>query len=247
MPLVGLIHVLIGFTFAYHVLKTGRPYWWLFIIFGFPVAGPLLYFFIELWPALGMDRTVRAASQHLAKIVDPGRDMRERIDDVATCGSVDNKIALAQECIANGFYDDAIKLYQGCMTSIYKDDPLLLYGLAVSYFQKGSYVEARPWFQKLLDKQPNFRSGDARLLYARALETLGDVDGALREYETLSRQYAGEEARYRYGALLKRQGRALEARELFDEIERNARRAPRYYKRAQSEWIEAARQEREAT
>jgi hypothetical protein len=246
MPFIGLIHLLIGFIFAWHVLKSGRPYWWLFIIFGFPVAGPVLYFFVELWPELGMDRGVRAASQRLTRIVDPGREMRERIDDVATCGSVDNKIALAQECINSGFYDDAIKLYQGCMTSIYKDEPLLQYGLAVSYFQKQSYAEARLWFEKLLAKQPGFRSGDARLLYARTLEALGAIDAALQQYETLSREYAGEEARYRYGALLKRQGRTLEAGQLFEEIERNARRSPRYYKRAQSEWIELARQEREA-
>ena len=32
MPIIGGLVLLIQFCFAYHALKTGRPYWWIFII-----------------------------------------------------------------------------------------------------------------------------------------------------------------------------------------------------------------------
>ena len=36
-----------------HVLKTGRPYWWLWIIFGFPVIGLAAYIYLEVRPTWG--------------------------------------------------------------------------------------------------------------------------------------------------------------------------------------------------
>ena len=39
MPILGAILLLIQGCFAYHALKTSRPYWWLFVIMGFPVMG----------------------------------------------------------------------------------------------------------------------------------------------------------------------------------------------------------------
>jgi hypothetical protein len=44
MPLVGGLVLAIQLCFAYHALKTGRAYWWLFVIMGFPVMGCVLYY-----------------------------------------------------------------------------------------------------------------------------------------------------------------------------------------------------------
>jgi len=43
MPILAALIFVIQICFAYHALKTGRPYWWLFIIMGFPVMGCVLY------------------------------------------------------------------------------------------------------------------------------------------------------------------------------------------------------------
>jgi len=50
MPIIGAIVVLIQFCFAFHVLKTGRPYWWLFVVMAFPVMGCIIYYFVEVFP-----------------------------------------------------------------------------------------------------------------------------------------------------------------------------------------------------
>jgi hypothetical protein len=38
MPILAGIVILIQFCFAFHALKTGRPYWWIFVIMAFPVS-----------------------------------------------------------------------------------------------------------------------------------------------------------------------------------------------------------------
>jgi hypothetical protein len=38
MPLL-ILTVIIQACFIFHVFKTGRPYWWAYVILGFPVAG----------------------------------------------------------------------------------------------------------------------------------------------------------------------------------------------------------------
>jgi hypothetical protein len=88
----------------------------------------------------------------------------------------------------------------------------------------------------------SYSSGDAHLLYARALELQGKDVEALEEYKKLVRYYAGEEARARYGLLLKKLGRTEEARSMFEEILRLLEGAPSRYRRAQKQWGEIARQ-----
>ena len=35
MPVLGGVVLVIQLCFAYHALKSGRAYWWLFVIMGF--------------------------------------------------------------------------------------------------------------------------------------------------------------------------------------------------------------------
>ena len=54
---------------------------------------------------------------------------------------------------------------------------------------------------------PDFKSADAQLLYARTLEAQDALDEAERDYAALAPGYPGAEARLRYGLLLKRRGK----------------------------------------
>ncbi len=240
MPLLGALLMIIDLTFAIHVYRTGRPLWWIAIIFGFPVLGSLAYFLMEVFPTLGATTHVK----RVIKVIDPGADMRSRLNEVETCGSMSNKTALADECINSGLFDDAINLYSSCMTGPYQDDPVLEFGMAEALFYKRDFGKAGHWFEKLLEHNPTYKSGDARLLYARSLELSGEFERALAQYEVLAPQYAGEEVRCRYAMLLKQRGRTEAATRVFEEIERKVRRAPAHYRRSQREWTELAKREK---
>ena len=61
MPILGAVVLLIQICFAYHALKTGRPYWWLFVIMAAPVVGCVLYYFIEVFPSTRDSRKAEKA------------------------------------------------------------------------------------------------------------------------------------------------------------------------------------------
>src|SRR4026207_1920762 len=108
MPLVGAVVLLVQLSFAYHALKTGRPYWWLFVIMGFPVMGCVLYYFIEVFPTSRESRKAEKAVRALAKSFDPGQGLRENVANLEDCGSVDNRISLARSCMDRRMYPEAI-------------------------------------------------------------------------------------------------------------------------------------------
>ena len=70
-----------------------------------------------------------------------------------------------------------------------------------------------------------------------------DAAAAIHEYEAVVQGYPGEEARARFGLLLKRLGEHARARSLFQEILDRSDAAPQYYRREQQDWIALARRE----
>jgi hypothetical protein len=242
MPVIGAVVLFIQLCFAYHALKTGRPYWWLFIIMGFPVIGCVLYYFVEVFPTSRESRNAEKAVRSIVKALDPEKDLRARAADVQACGSVDNRIALARECVARSLYGEAAALYRGCLTGIHADDPDIRLGLANALLHAQSCEEAAVLAQRLRQTHPAFRVNDVRLVLARSCEETGRVEEALAEYSVLADTFPGEEGRWRYGALLARTGRAEQAQTVFQSMLRNAERMPGYYRETQREWLMRARQ-----
>jgi hypothetical protein len=225
MPiLLAAITVIIQACFIYHVFKTRRPYWWAFIILSFPVIGCLVYYFVEIFPGTQEARKTEKLARSIGKKVGSDAAFARRVEEVEICGSVDNKIALAQECMDRGLHEDAARLYRGCMEGLYADDPHLLLGLATAQEEQLNFQEARAALDRLQAKQPDFKANHAALLRARTLEGSGDAQAALQAYESLLPVYVGFEARYRYGLLLKKLGHVDQARSTLNAMREHARK-----------------------
>jgi hypothetical protein len=242
MPILAALVLVIQLCFAYHALKTGRPYWWLFVIMAFPVVGCILYYFVEVFPTTRESRRAEKAMRALSKALNPDRTLNERAAELEACGSVDNRMALARTCIEHGKYYEAAMLYRSCLSGIYENDPEIRFGLARALELSSVHEEAATIASKLRETHPSFRANDVRLVCAKALEGAGRRDEALAEFKVLADTYAGEEGRWRYGALLKRMGQADAAREVFQRMLRNAERMPAHYREAQGEWLRLARE-----
>jgi hypothetical protein len=241
MPLLGAVVFVIQVCFAYHALKTGRPYWWLFVIMAAPVLGCLLYYFVEVFPTTRESTKAEKAVKAIARSFDPDKSLRERVANLEDCGSVDNRVALARSCIERRMYSEAAALYRSCLAGVHSTDPDIRFGLAAALYGAGQLKEVSALAQALRHSHPKHRPEEVRLLSAKALEGLGRFDEALAEYCVLAETYVGEEGRWRYGALLARMGRAAEAGEVFRRMLRNAERMPDQYREAQHEWLAAAR------
>ena len=241
MPIVGAIVVLIQFCFAFHVLKSGRPYWWIFIIMAFPVMGCVIYYFVEVFPGSREHRRANKVARSLARVLQPDAQLKKRAEELEVCGSVDNKIALAVECTSHQMYEEAIRLYESCLQGPYAADGTILFGLARAAVEAGDLDKAGPALYKLKTDAPKVRPLDVRLLQARVLEARGETDAALAMFRELIPVFVGLEARYRYGELLQRLGKQEAAMEMFNEVLRHAKRFTSAVE-DEERWASAARQ-----
>ena len=242
MQHLGWLVVLIQVVFAVHVIKTGRSFWWLWLIILMPGIGCLVYFIVEVLPDLHRSPTIRRVGSDIVTVVDPGRNLRKLQEELEISDTFKNRQMLARGYMKAGSVDEAIEMYKSCLTGIFKDDPSVMLELAFAYFLEQAYPEAKQMLDQLIQSHPEFRPPERRLLYARTLEQSGETDRALEEYAGLVRISSGEETRCRYALLLDQNGDKEKAQEIFREIIRRAKRSPRYYRRAQREWVNIAKQ-----
>jgi hypothetical protein len=226
---------------AAHVIRTGRPCQWLFIILALPLAGCLAYFLLEILPDLSHSRAARQAVRDISAVIDPERELRERAERAAEADTVANRTALAEECLRLGRPTDAKRLFESCLTGIHATDHALMLGLAQARFALEDYAGACETLDRLRAAHTGLDCPEGHLLYARSKEQQGEVEQALIEYVALAGYHPGEEARCRLALLLQKTGRVAEARALFEQVVRTVERASKLYYRAERDWYEVAR------
>lgn len=241
MPLLAGLTLAIQFCFAYHALKTGRPYWWLFIIMAFPVMGCVIYYFVEVFPGSREQRTAHKTARKLAKALQPDADLKRRAEELEICGSVENRMALAEECMNQRMHGEAVRLYESCLTGAFRSDGAILFGLARAAVEQGDWDKAAATLARLRADAPKTRPQEARLLEARVLEGRGETDAALAAYRELLSVFVGLEARYRYGAFLACLGQRESAGQMFDELIKHSKRFASSVE-DERQWVAAARQ-----
>ena len=241
MPVIGAVVLLIQFCFAFHVLKTGRPYWWMFIIMAFPVMGCIIYYFVEVFPGSREHRKANKAARAIARAFAPDAELKKRAEELEICGSLDNKNAFAAECMNHGMYAEAARLYESCLNGPYASDGAILFGLAKAAVEGADWEKAASAIARLKKDAPKNRPQEVRLLEARMLEARGDNDAALAVYRELVPTFVGLEARYRYGRFLLRLGRDEAAMQMFDEVMKHAKRFASSIDEEQ-QWVSAARE-----
>lgn len=243
MPFAVALSLLLDLICVVHAIRTGRPYYWIFVILGFPVAGGLAYFFFEMLPDMRNTRAGRQAARKVMNTVNPQWRLKELAKNLRISDNVENKVSLADECLEFGMMEEAIDLYRNSLNGIYKTDAKIMLKLATAQFKQGEYAAAKTTLDELIAANPDFKSQDGHLLFARCLENLQQTDAALQEYATLAGYYAGPEAKYRYALLLQKTGQTEKASRLFGEIVQYAKDAPAYYRQTHREWITQARQQ----
>ncbi len=239
MPIIIILTVIIQAFFIFHVLRSGRPYWWAYIILSFPVLGCIIYYFVEIFPSSREHRSARKAVNQIVRTIKPDAELARRAAELEICGSVDNKLALAEECERSGMYEEAVNLYRSCLTGLYAKDPKIIFALAQALLGNGQYANARAKINQLMLDHPAFRPNETRLLLARALEGEGDAE-ATRVYEELIPAFRGLEARYRYALHLKAKGHTRQAHGMFEEIIEHARRFNIQHDE-EMEWVKSAK------
>lgn len=238
-----ILSVLILVGLVVHVIKTGRNTIWIWVLVLLPVAGPLAYIAVELLPDLFRSRGARTAVRGMQRAVDPNRDLRAASATAAVSDTVVAKARLGAELARRGDYVAAAETYWAGLKGLYEHDPTLLLGLAEAQFASGDAAAARASLDALIANNPDFKSADGHLLYARALEAEGNLVKAEAEYRANAAYYPGAESKVRLALLLKKTGKSAEARTTLEDVLKTAELAPRHVRRAQGEWLAIARRE----
>lgn len=240
MPILFIVSLILQVVCIVHCIKTGRNTIWIYVIFFLSYAGVAAYLFVEMLPELYGSRTARRAGRNVKRMLDPTGDLRKYEQQARVGTNVANLQQYADELVRQGRFDDAIAEYKKALTGLYEHDPNLMLGVAKAQFEKGDAQSARMTLDDLIRLNPDFRSHEGHLLYARALEAEGDYAKALEEYSALAPGYPGAEAPVRYAQLLRAQGRTDESRKVARELLDGAKIAPAHYRRAQRFWLDQA-------
>ena len=244
--LIYIVSGLLSLGLIVHCIKTGRNTIWVYllvVLITFPFVGSLVYFGAEILPELLKSRTSQRAMRGIRTTLDPEGNLRKYQNEMQVTGNVASRQRYADELVKLGRAAEALPIYQTCLTGVFQEDPKLLLGYAHAHFEAGDPAAARRTLDDLIQKNPEFKSADGHLLYARAVEAEGDMEKALSEYAALAEYYPGAEAGVRYARMLNKLGKRAEAQQTLKALLDRAKFAPAHYRKAQREWLDEAHRE----
>jgi len=243
VPLTTILIWLVQLILIIHVLKSGRSRYWIMVLVFMPLIGGIAYLFIELLPeftgSITGQRTVRSVKQTL----NPGAGLRQHEAAWQQSPNVDNSRRYAEALLDAGKADEAEEIINQALSGLFETEPTLLLLKARLQFEQEQTTEAANTLETLQEHNPDFRSAEGHLLYARALETENRIEDAIREYSSVSGYFPGVEARYRLALCLAANGRKNAARKEYESILNDAKLAPPHFRKSQKTWLDAIKQE----
>lgn len=243
MPIVGLgLHVLIAILCAVHAVRTGQERYWLLILFLFPLLGSLAYALVVFLPALSDSRGGRRVVRGIRDTLDPGRELREAQAAFEHSATIANRIRVADALHGAGRFEEAMAAYREALHGVHSGDADIQVKLARALLDAAQPAQARELLESVIAQQPNFKSPEGHLVYARAVAASGDRARAREEFESLIGYFAGIEARARYVEVLRSWGEDAAAAALVEDSLRHIRHMPAGSQRLNEEWIRRLRQ-----
>lgn len=238
LAVVGPILLVIQVVCLVHVIKTGRPWWWLWIIFGFPLIGLAVYLFLEVrpsWGKLDLQALLWRFKSHAERIA----ILEGQLEDSST---VNNRLALVAELQITGLHERQCQVLSEGLRGPFADDPTLLMRLAQAHLEAGRPAEAERTLQKMAPPSRSDVKQRLALLQARVLAGLGRNREAEALFQELGAQKKSEAPRYYYAEFLLADRRPEEAVALLHDICRQYRRGTPVWRHQERQWFRAARQ-----
>ncbi|MFT7642909.1 MAG: hypothetical protein ACI9G1_004672 [Pirellulaceae bacterium] len=220
-----------------HVFRTGRPYWWMWIIFAFPMVGMIAYVLIEIRPTLdtrGINKLMWRLKGSKARIA----FLQQQLNHSST---IKNRYALAAELHTAGRFEEECDLLSAGMVGAFEDDAQLMMRLAEAQLSAGRPNEA----EGLVSQVDPGKSSDAlmrhKLLRARVASHSERDDEAETLFKELNSINRTEATRYYYAEHLIAAGRNEEGRKILLDILYRFRRGTVVWRYQEKQWFYAAK------
>ncbi|MBI5525013.1 MAG: hypothetical protein HY897_01680 [Deltaproteobacteria bacterium] len=220
-----------------HVVRTGRPYWWILVIFWFPLLGAVAYLFVEVQPSVGKI-DFRAL---LWRLKSPQQRIAICMERLQESDNVTNRLATADELHHARDFERECELLGEGLSGAFRDDATLLMRLAEAHLQAGRPDEAG----RILAKTTPDQSPDQQMQFALLSTRVAahhDRNGETeKKFEDLIAKKKSEAPRYYYAEYLMRNGKREQATQLLRDIIKKYRRGTPVWRFVERRWFYASK------
>jgi len=231
---LGQILWLFQIALIIHVYRTGRPYWWIWLLFSLPIVGGAAYLLIEVMPGWRSPRGLfHGMKPRKWRIV----DLRQEVEESET---VENRLKLAGELFAGGDVKGAHGVAVECLRGVFKDDPRTLFVVATYKHALGCNADALALLDKANLQRDRMLALEVERLRGDCLLELKQFAAAEAAYETIVGRYIGEAPRYGLAVVYENTGRLDEAITTWTDIRHRFRRASSAWRRTEKKWYKLA-------
>jgi hypothetical protein len=237
LAIAGPVLLLVQVACLIHVIKTGRPYWWLWIIFCFPLVGLIAYVFLEVRPSWGK-HDLQSLLWKFKSLSERIAILEGRLEDSST---VKNRLALVGELQKAGLYDRQCQVLSEGLRGAFADDAQLLMRLAQAHLEAGRPRQAAQIIEPIPPQTRSDAQFQLALLQARVLAGRGRHREAEPLFRELVARNKSEAPRYYCAEFLLATQRPGEAIAILKDIRRQYRRGTPVWRYQERQWFYAAR------
>jgi hypothetical protein len=199
MPFLGIgLHIFVAIFFAIHVVRTGQNMYWLMILFMFPLLGSVVYGFAVYLPSTRLEHGAKKVVNATAKILDPGRELRDARAAFDYTPTAQNQMRLAAALLQSGQAEEAATNYEACLKGPFASDFEIRLGAARAFIECRRFDQAISHLQFIRNTDANYRAEQTAVLMARALGGAGRKEEAKQEFETAVQKFGNFEVRAEY-------------------------------------------------
>lgn len=217
-----------------HVYRTGRPYWWTWILFIAPLIGGLAYVFVELLPGFNSPHGFLHGLKPRSWVI---ADLRKALEESET---VEKRINLAEALFDAGQIQEAHDLAVDCLAGVFKNDPRTLVDVARFKLALKQYSEALALLTTVDTTANRMLTIQVDVLKGDALLGLQRHDEAEAAYEKVNGRHIGEAPRAGLATVYENTGRRDEALKLWKDIRTKFRKGNPAWRRSERKWYKLA-------
>ncbi len=235
LPMLGQLLWILQIALIIHVYRTGRPYWWTWVLLMAPGIGGLAYVIVELLPGYrsptGFWHSLKPQKWRIA-------DKREQLEESET---VDNRLSLAEELFEAGEFAEADAIASECLKGVFQNDPRTLVDVAKYKIALGKHEEAYAFLSRVDTTRNRMLALEHQVMRGDCLAALGKYAEAEEAYQSVIGFFIGEAPRVGLAQIYEKTGRADEAIALWKDIQKKFRRSSPAWRRTERSWYKLAK------
>lgn len=185
--------------------------------------------------------SVQQMQSSMGNIIYPSGKIKKLEKQLQFSDTFNNRIMLADAYLSARDTDKAIQLYETSLTGAFKENEHVFIQLVAAYYEVQRYNDAIKVARKVYNN-PAFHT-HGHVLYAMALDKIGEAELAEEEFNKMKGKYSYFEARYQYGLFLINKNRAGEAQKIFTDVVNEFSYLSSFEKRNNRIWVNNAKQE----